>query len=154
MKYYSGKFRPKNLAKYEGDYTNVIYRSFWEFKVLRWCDENPDVVSYSSEEVVIPYRCLTDRKMHRYFMDLKIKFSNGKTFLVEIKPKSQTLEPKRKGRTTKKFLAEVMTYAKNQSKWNAADALCQSRGWTFAVWTEDHLSELGIKILTKDLKKK
>jgi hypothetical protein len=87
-------------------------------------------------------------------MDLKIRFNNGKTFLVEIKPKKQTEEPKRRGRTTPKYITEVMTYAKNQSKWKAAAALCTDRGWTFSIWTEDTLKELGIPILLKEVKRK
>jgi hypothetical protein len=148
MKYYSGTFRPKNIHKYEGDHRNIKYRSLWEYKTLKWCDENPDVVSYSSEEVIIPYRCATDNKYHRYFMDLKIKFKNGQTYLIEIKPKKQTQQPKRKSRITKAYVNEVMTYAKNQSKWKAADELCKDRGWIFEVWTEETLKNLGIKLLT------
>lgn len=148
MKFYKGKFRPKNPGKYEGDFRNITYRSMWERQVFKWCDENPDVVSYSSEEVIIPYRCATDNKYHRYFMDLKIKFKNGQTYLIEIKPKKQTQQPKRKSRITKAYVNEVMTYAKNQSKWKAADELCKDRGWIFEVWTEETLKNLGIKLLT------
>jgi hypothetical protein len=148
MKFYKGKFRPKNPGKYDGDYRNIVYRSMWERQVFVWCDRNDAVASWSSEEVVIPYRCGTDGQVHRYFVDLKIRFKNGKTYLIEIKPKSQTVEPKKRARTTKKYIAEVMTYVKNQSKWNAADALCQSRGWIFEVWHEESLKNLGIKLLT------
>lgn len=148
MKFYKGKFRPTNPAKYEGDYTKIVYRSMWERQVFMFCDRNESIVSWSSEEVVIPYRCATDGRIHRYFVDLKIRFKNGKTYLIEIKPEKQTQEPKKRSRTTAKYIAEVMTYAKNQSKWQAADALCQSRGWTFEVWTEKTLKNLGIKLLT------
>jgi hypothetical protein len=41
MKFYKGKFRPKNPQKYEGDFRNIVYRSMWERQVLKWCDENP-----------------------------------------------------------------------------------------------------------------
>lgn len=147
-KYYSGRFRPKNISKYEGDYTNITYRSLWERQVLRWLDENPKVISYSSEEVVIPYVCSTDNEIHRYFMDFKIKFKGGQVYLVEVKPKKQTLEPKKQSRTTRRYLTEVMTYAKNQSKWTQADKYCKDRGWIFEVWTEDTIRSLGIKLIT------
>jgi hypothetical protein len=148
MKFYRGKFRPANPGKYEGDFKNIVYRSMWERQVFLWCDRETSVVGWSSEEVIIPYRCATDNKMHRYFMDLKIKFKNGDVYLIEIKPKSQTQEPKKRSRTTQKYINEVMTYAKNQSKWNAAASLCEQRGWHFEVWTEDTLKKLGIKLLT------
>lgn len=148
MKFYKGKFRPKNPDKYEGDFRNIVYRSLWERQVFKWIDENPDVMKWSSEETIVPYRCATDNKYHRYFMDLKVRFKNGQTYLIEIKPKKQTEQPKRKSRITKAYVNEVMTYAKNQSKWKAAEEYCKDRGWIFEVWTETTLKNLGIKLLT------
>jgi hypothetical protein len=148
MKFYQGKFRPRNIAKYEGDYTNITYRSMWERQVFLWCDRNDTVASWSSEEIVIPYRCATDNKYHRYFTDLKIRLKSGETYIIEIKPESQTKEPKRRSRVTSKYIKEVMTYAKNQSKWEAANKLCEERGWKFQVWTEKTIKKLGIKLLT------
>lgn len=148
MKYYKGKFRPANPGKYSGDHTKIVYRSMWERQVFRWCDENPSVVRWNSEEVVIPYRCRTDGKPHRYFVDLYIEFKGGKKYLIEIKPKSQTVEPKPRSRKTKKYINEVMTYVKNTSKWEAATEFCADRGWVFEVWHEDIIKGLGIKLLT------
>ena len=147
-KCYSGKYRPANIAKYDGDYSAISYRSSWERQVFRWCDTNPDVIQWSSEETVIPYRCKTDNKIHRYFVDLKIKFKSGQTYLIEIKPKKQTEAPKVKVRKTKAYITEVLTYAKNISKWEAAQEYCTDRGWIFEVWTEDSIKALGIKLLT------
>jgi len=148
MKYYSGSFKPKNREKYQGDVSAIKYRSMWERQVFRWCDENTSVAKWSSEEVVIPYRCRTDGKSHRYFVDLFIEFKGGKRYLIEIKPKSQTVEPKPRSRKTKKYITEVMTYVKNQSKWEAATEYCADRGWVFEVWHEDIIKGLGIKLLT------
>ena len=67
---YKGKYKVKKPEKYDGDFTNVIYRSLWERQFFRWCEDNSDVVRWSSESVVIPYRCKTDNKMHRYFVDV------------------------------------------------------------------------------------
>jgi hypothetical protein len=145
---YKGIFRIKHIAKYKGDHTKIIYRSLWERQVFRWCDENPNVVSWGSEEIVIPYVCKTDGKVHRYFVDLFIKFSNGKEYLIEIKPKKQTQPPKPVSRKTPKYVAEVMGYAKNISKWQAAEAYCKDKGLTFEVWTEETIKGLGIKLLT------
>tara|TARA_Y100000996_G_scaffold97270_1_gene69770 strand:+ start:7204 stop:7479 length:276 start_codon:yes stop_codon:yes gene_type:complete len=90
---------------------------------------------------------MTDGKMHRYFVDLKITFTNGKTVLVEIKPKKQTKPPKKPTRKTRRHLKEVRTYAMNISKWSFAEEYAKDRGWEFQVWTEDTLKDLGIKIL-------
>jgi hypothetical protein len=146
--YYSGKYRPINPGKYDGDYTAICYRSLWERQVFKWCDENINVVKWSSEETIVPYRCKTDNKLHRYFVDLKIKFKTGQTYLIEIKPKKQTQEPKVRTRKTKAYITEVLTYVKNQSKWAAANEYCADRGMIFEVWTEDTIRALGIKLLT------
>ena len=103
-KTYKGKYRIKKPEKYAGDFTNVTYRSLWERQAFRWCEERDDVISWSSEETVILYRCKTDNKIHRYFIDLKIKFSNGRIVLVEIKPASQTKPPKKPTRQTKRYV--------------------------------------------------
>ena len=145
---YSGRYSVKNHEKYEGDHSRVFFRSLWERQVFKWIDGNPDIKKWSSEEVVIPYKCQTDNRVHRYFIDVKMTMCDGKTYLVEIKPKSQTKKPLKTRRKTKRYLKEVLTYAKNESKWLAANEYCKDRNWKFLVWTEDHLKELGIKLLT------
>jgi hypothetical protein len=135
---YSGKFKPTNPQKYIGDHTNIIYRSSWECRVMSWLDKNPDIVSWGSEELTIPYRSPVDGKYHRYFPDFIVKTKN-KTMIIEVKPERETKEPKPKKRITKQYLQEVMTYGINQSKWKAAEEYCLDRGWEFKVITEKHL---------------
>lgn len=149
---YKGKYRPKNPSKYEGDPGKVTYRSLWERNAFRWCDDNSKIRSWSSEEVIIPYRCKTDNKIHRYFMDLKITFENGSTYLIEIKPKKETVPPNSGRKKTQRYLTEVLTYTKNMSKWEAASVYATQRGWTFEVWHEDTLESLGIKTLKRTIK--
>lgn len=144
---YKGKYRVKNPKKYKGDPTKVIFRSLWERNTFRWLDDNPDIVEWNSEEVVVPYRCKTDNRIHRYYIDLYFKAANGKKYLIEIKPKKETVPPKEPKRKTKRYISEVMTYVKNQSKWEAANAFALDRGYTFQIWHEDTLRGLGIKIL-------
>jgi len=148
MKYYKGKFKPKNLKKYEGDFSNITYRSHWERQVFRWCDDNSDIIGWNSEEIVIPYKCKTDGKMHRYFTDVFIRMKDGKCYLIEIKPKKQTQPPKKSSRKTKKYINEVMTYAKNISKWEAAQDFASMNGLIFQIWDETTLKKMGIKLLT------
>jgi hypothetical protein len=144
--YSQGIYKPINPQKYEGDVNNIVYRSSWEKRFFIWCDTNPSVVGWSSEETVIPYVCGTDKTWHRYFVDakLKIKDLDGKigTFLVEIKPYKETQKPEFKGRKTKQYLTECLTYVKNQSKWAYAKNYAQERGMKFIIITE---KELGIK---------
>lgn len=140
---YSGTFRPSNPQKYVGDYTNIIYRSTWEARVMTWLDKNPNVVSWASEELTIPYVSPVDGKYHRYFPDflVKVKDRNGKTktMMLEVKPKKQTKPPEPQKRVTKRYITEVATWGVNQAKWKAATEYCLDRGWEFKVVTEDHL---------------
>ena len=80
-------------------------------------------------------------------MDLLIEMANSDVYLIEIKPKKDTVPPKSK-RKTKKHLREVTTFIKNTDKWNAAAQFAEHKGWKFQVWTEDTLKNLGIKLLT------
>ena len=144
---YRGKYTIKKPEKYAGDASNVIFRSLWERNAFRWCENNPNVKLWNSEGVVVPYKCSVDNKLHRYFVDLLIEMDNKKVFLVEIKPKSQTMPPNKKSRKTKRYINEVVTFSKNQDKWNAADKFAKHNGWQFQVWTEETLKNLGIKVL-------
>jgi len=140
---YSGQFKPRNPQKYMGDPTNIIYRSSWECKVMSWLDNNRDVISWSSEEVIIPYKSPVDGRFHRYFPDflVKVRTKDDKinTILIEVKPKRQTLPPVPKKRVTKQFINEVATYGVNQAKWKAAQEYCLDRKWDFKIITEDDL---------------
>jgi hypothetical protein len=137
------KFTPSHPEKYSGDVSNIIMRSSWETRFAIWCDKNPSVVSWSSEETVIPYRCPTDDKVHRYFIDFKIKIKQRdgsiKVYLIEIKPLKQTQPPEFPGRKTQKFITESFAFVKNQAKWKAANDYARDRGWVFKIITENEL---------------
>ena len=143
---YRGKFRPKNPQKYRGDPTNIIYRSLWERNCMRYFDENPNVLKWSSEEVIVPYKSPIDGRYHRYFPDFLIRVKNKQgqleTIMIEVKPYKETKEPKPQKRLTKNYLYEVKTWGINKSKWEAAIQFCKDRKWKFMIITE---KELGIK---------
>lgn len=143
--YRQGKYTVINYLKYEGDPTNVIYRSSWERILLNWLDLSANVISFSSEEVVIPYWDESSQKHRRYFMDFKAKFKQKdgsiKTYLIEVKPHSQT-QPPRNSKNKRVLMEAVATYQTNQCKWNAAKKYCDERGWHFMIVTE---YELGLK---------
>lgn len=142
---YRGKFSPQNPSKYVGDVDNIIFRSSWERNLFRWCDMNSDVLQYSSEEIVIPYRSKVDGKMHRYFVDMVIKFKTGAKVLVEVKPESFLKMPK-KGKNQMRFIDEAKEYAKNVAKWQAADEWAKKHDMVFQVWTQETLRKIGIVI--------
>ena len=145
-KYHQGKYKIKNRDKYLGDPDNIVYRSSWELKVLQWLDAHPDVISFSSEEIIIPYISPADGRYHRYFPDffVKIRSKDGtiKNMILEVKPHSQVIEPVKKTKITKRYINEVVTYGVNQAKWKAAEEYCKDRKWEFKVLTEH---DLGIR---------
>jgi hypothetical protein len=139
---YKGTFLPKNPSKYNGNSKNIIYRSNWELRVMKYFDDHPNVIWWASEELQIPYVSPIDNKTHRYFPDfiVKMRLKDGKvtTYILEVKPLAQTKMPVQK-RKTKRFIQEAATYAVNQEKWRAADLFCREHGWQFKVITEKEL---------------
>ena len=135
-----GRFRPINPKKYKGDPTNIIYRSSWEAKVMSRLDLDPTIISWSSEEEIVPYRDPLDNRARRYFPDFVAtkKLANGttKTYMIEVKPAKETKPPKAGN------LTEAYNYAINMKKWEAAKAFCESRNWDFVIYTE---KELGLE---------
>lgn len=146
MATYKGRYIPKNPRKYNGDPSNIIYRSSWERRCMVYFDSNPNVLMWESEELIIPYRSPIDGKMHRYFPDFRIrvrtKTGQQQIILIEVKPFYQTQPPKQQTRRTRKYINEVKTYGINTYKWQAAQEYCKDRGWKFQILTEN---ELGIK---------
>ncbi len=63
---YNGSFKITKPEKYMGDYTKVVYRSLWERQCFKWCENNPNVKAWNSEEVVVPYLSRADKRMHRH----------------------------------------------------------------------------------------
>ena len=126
-----------------GDARNIVYRSSWELHFLKWCDRNDAVLKYASEEFSIPYVSPVDKRVHRYYPDgiVQIRHQDGRVcrYIIEIKPKKQTIEPQVKKRKTKSYIYEVYEYAKNQAKWKAAEEFCKDRLWEFKVLTEEDL---------------
>lgn len=145
-KTYKGKFRTSNPKKYKGDINNIVYRSLWELRFMKWCDTNDSVIEWGSETVIVPYISPLDRGIHRYFVDFYIKVKTKdnmiKKYLVEIKPERFTKPPDIPKKKTKKFVDEVFQYSVNDAKWKAAFEFCKDRNMEFVILTE---KDLGIK---------
>jgi hypothetical protein len=142
-KTYKGKFRVDNPGKYRGDISNIVYRSLWELRFMKWCDKNHSVEEWGSETVIVPYISPIDRKAHRYFVDfyVKVRNKNGtlQKYLIEIKPERFTKPPAIPKKKTKRFIDEVFQYSVNDAKWKAAFEFCKDRNMTFMILTEKDL---------------
>jgi len=145
MTTYKSRYCLINESKYTGDPTNIICRSSWEKAACKYFDVSPNILEWSSEEVIVPYRCRTDGRVHRYFIDYKIKLKTQQVYLIEVKPYKETQPPK-KQKKTKQYMYQLKTYAKNRSKWEAAKKFADDKGWVFQVWTEKTFKKIGIKI--------
>lgn len=141
-KYVQGIFKPAHMQKYKG-HDLPRYLSSWELKLFRWCDTNPNVLEWASENVVVPYESPIDKKIHRYIVDatVKLKTATGvKKFLIEVKPYKQTVQPEQTpGKHKKTLLYEQLTYVQNQAKWAAAKCFAKKYGYEFTVLTEKEL---------------
>lgn len=140
--YKKGVFKPKNPLKFDGK--AAVYRSSYELKFFRWCDENHNVLKWGSENVVIPYLNPNTNKISRYFVDSFIVLKEGDTtnkYLIEIKPAKQTRPPvPSRYRNKKNLLYEQTMWNQNQAKWTAAREWAKRHDAEFIILTEKELN--------------
>lgn len=113
---------------------------------MKFCDQNTDILQWSSEEVVVPYRSSIDGRLHRYYVDfwIKVRRNDGviECKLIEIKPYRQTIKPEPAAKAkpkSKRYLTEVRNWVINNNKWDAAKQYCSDRNWEFLILTEKNL---------------
>jgi hypothetical protein len=142
-----GYFKPANPDKYLGDPNQIIFRSSWEFKFLKWCDSSPTIIAYSSEPVGIVYYSPLDKRGHTYYVDFYIvtkdNDGNEQKWLIEVKPNKYVKPPTAPDRMTNKQTANYVYAAKqyiiNQAKFEAAKDFAAQRGLKFGIITENFL---------------
>jgi|SRR5210317_321995 hypothetical protein len=137
---YKGRFTPQNKSKYVGNVDNIIYRSLLERRFMQYCDRNPNIQYWGSEEIIIPYYNPADKKYHRYFPDFILKTVKGEKFVVEIKPHRKLSPPSIPKRQSQRYLNEAFDYVRNKSKFSAAEKWCEDKGCKFVIMTEKHLN--------------
>ena len=115
---------------------------------MKYFDNNPSVMKWSSEELAIPYYDSVSKRVRNYYPDFLIKIKNKegvqKTHLIEVKP-SKDLKPPMsvQGKKKSTVLWEAKTYQMNRDKFAAARKWCDDRNITFDIWTEKHLRQKG-----------
>lgn len=134
-KFQQGIYKLKNPSKYIGKH-RPRYRSGWELKFMRVCDDHPNIIAWASESHRIPYRNPLTNKASNYVPDFFVVYEdrNGKrqAEFIEIKPAGQILG-NAKG-TAQKAAAVV-----NEAKWQAAKVFAERQGVGFRVLTEHEL---------------
>ncbi len=138
-KSYKGLYRPTNPKKYVGDVNRIVYRSLLEKRFMLYCDRNPDIIYWASEELAIRYYNPVDKKYHRYYPDFIVRTVKGEKIVIEIKPSRQCVPPKTPTRKTRAFMRSSFEYIKNMAKWKAATEYAANNNATFKLITEKDL---------------
>ena len=138
-----GWYTPRNPEKYVGNVKRIRFLSSWEEEFCRFCDNNPNILHWASEEIKIPYIKPTDGRVHTYYPDFWIqkKTQDGKVVqeIIEVKPFDQTIRPKIRGKRRSTQLFEAVRWSVNQAKWKACQDFCNKYGITFRLVTEKHM---------------
>jgi hypothetical protein len=139
-KFLKDNFDPQNPAKYVGSYP-IVYRSSWELKIMQKFDTHPDVVSWASESIKIPYIHPLTGKPTIYIPDFMVTYSDAKGNLrcemIECKPLMEVPGmPTGSGKSSRR--AQLIQIV-NQAKWKAARSFCTKRRIYFRVMTEDQI---------------
>lgn len=135
----TGKFIMKHPAKFCGS-CQPQYKSSLEKIFMMYADRNPAIVQWGYETAApVKYldRSSNPPKVRRYYVDFVCKIRVGsmvKTVWIEIKPKSETVAPKRTASPR-----TIALWVKNSCKWQAARAVAKSLGYEFKILTEDQL---------------
>lgn len=133
----------EHMESHKNGYVN--YKSSLELSAIRYCDFNKHIVKFSLEPFAIKYFKRVSGKVHRYYIDLFIEFSNGDKFLVEVKSFSETKPPKKLTKNTTKskinYQKALMTYYTNKDKWNAAEDFASQNDMKFIILTEKELKK-------------
>ena len=134
--YVQGQYKPINPDKYVGTYP-IYFRSSWEFKVMQMFDTNPNIISWASESLKIPYKNPFTNKYTVYVPDFVVTYvdakGNRKAEIIEVKPAKETFLEQAKSQKAKAAVAL------NTFKWAAAQAFASHHGMQFRVMTENNI---------------
>ena len=135
-KFANGKYEVTNSGKFVGKKLPT-YRSSWELAFMRMCDNHPNILKWSSENVKIPYLNPATGKYANYIPDFMIQYidkdGGEHVELIEIKPSTQTTLENAKSR------GDAFQTAINAAKWTSAQEWCQRKGIRFKVINEDQI---------------
>ena len=127
------KRKKKRKGHYiRGTYNSAIageckFRSSWELKLMLHLDENPEVAFWSYEKTVIEYMSnVRTKKLRKYYPDFLVRYKDGRTELIEVKPKRK------------------LDQAIVKKKIAAAQAWCLDKGITYTIITEVELKNMNI----------
>lgn len=129
------RFICRHPEKYAGDPSRIFARSKWEAAYMNALDLSNLVHKWTSEpkNLNISYVSPIDKKVHKYWPDFLVQYTDGTIEILEIKPLKEVL-PSHAGTHYDKLML-----IKNRAKWEAAEHLAKSIGGRFRVITEQQL---------------
>jgi len=112
-----------------------IHRSSLERRFMTWCESSPEIKGWDAEPFAIGYakplkaskKGVVEQKVFKqgnYYIDFVIYWKSGETWLVEVKPYSQTTKGSR-------------DFPINKMKWNSAKVFSKKSGFKFIIITEN-----------------
>lgn len=153
-KYHQGVFYPKNKDKVikMNALGGLYYRSSLEKKMMTYLDLNDKIVNWGAENLKIPYQKTewhNESKQvktteHIYYPDFyyEIVKEDGSVskIVAEVKPYSETVEPRLQKNPTakqlKNFEYALKMWNKNLSKWEYMIEWCKRKDMQFIIITE------------------
>lgn len=159
-KYHQGLFIPVNKDKVIklNSQGGLYYRSGLEQKMMIYLDNNSKIINWGAEHLKIPYsktEWVSEAQEyktteHTYYPDFyyELKREDGtiSKVVAEVKPYSETTEPKLSqnpsSKQMKNFEYALKMYNKNLSKWSYMIDYCKKKDFEFIIITE---KVLGVK---------
>lgn len=147
-----GVFNVSESKKYvASDSGECVYRSSYEWRFMKWCENNPNVKNWTSEPFSVPYLDLSNpNKTRNYWIDFVVWMNDGSCLWVEVKPFTQVQAANNFGKQYREyeksqdklaFANYHKTEAMNYSKWTHAEKYARDKNAKFMVITERFLKQ-------------
>lgn len=164
--YHQGNFIPtyKDKVLKLNTQGGIYYRSSLEIKVMKYLDNNPNIIKWGAECLSIPYQLThyetngdINLKKHTYYPDFyyEIKSRDGsiKQIIAEVKPMKEFLMVQKLNemnfkipdnptlKNLKNIEYDIKMAQKNSEKWAAMIKFCDKKGYNFIIITEETLKK-------------
>lgn len=129
------RFVPKNPQKYMGNPLRIVARSRWELVYMNALDSSNMVAKWISEPKTLNIKYLSplDRKVHVYWPDFLVQYTDNSIEILEVKPMKES------SLSAAKSTYDKLMFVKNIAKWQAAEKFAKAIGARFRVITEQQL---------------
>ena len=147
-RYKQGYYKLVNPNKYASLDKRIIYRSGLELQFFTYFDTNNDIISWSSENLIIKYMHPMKGKIMNYNIDVMFTTRTGKKYIGEIKPYAFLTKPIKPSNNATDKKKEAYKYALERYveilyKKEAAQLYAKRHGMDFVFLTERYFVKVG-----------